>query len=100
MYVTGLFRPIRALVTPGKFTLPPNKKPLVIIASDSGIALIRSISQELSYKPDSREFYVFFICTEKNKDFLYKKDIEEFLGSNTEPPLNMNTALSLPLRLL
>lgn len=77
---------VRVSIKKGSFTFPPDlDTPLVMVGPGTGLAIFRSILQdvELNGEPVGDKFALFFGCRNKEKDFHCRDDLERMERDST-----------------
>ena len=81
---------IKVFFTPNKsFRLPDDNKDIIMIGPGTGIAPFRAFLQEREYRNSSGKNWLFFGDQTKNDDFIYKKELQDFISSGVLNKLDL-----------
>jgi len=75
---------VRVFIQPAhRFGLPEHDKPIIMVGPGTGVAPFRSFLQERHAVKASGKSWLFFGDQKSDCDFLYRQELEEYLGSGT-----------------
>jgi len=75
---------IRVFVQPShRFGLPEHDKPIIMVGPGTGVAPFRSFLQERDTAKATGKSWLFFGDQKSDSDFLYRQELEAYLGSGT-----------------
>jgi NADPH-ferrihemoprotein reductase len=90
----GAWPSCRVFVRPSSFRLPKDPKtPIVMIGPGTGIAPMRALLQERAHQRENAgeggENVLYFGCKNREKDFLYREELEAFQTSGVLTKLHL-----------
>lgn len=100
MHVTGLYRNIRVICIPSKFSLPTSPITIHMICNRCGIAAFKGFLMEMEKKVqagiETHRVVLYLGCKSRLTQFIYKQEIEKFLCFNPAGPMELEYVPECP----